>query len=274
MDEMALIESLKLLFNITAHKPELAVNFTDCVSNLFSILIHIKLPSTPLQPPVSSTVNALMNLDIPEACSSEANTQGLVKILERSITSYPKSELEQQAMPLLTLLRKYHAAASPSVKEAMQKQLLPSDEARSKPLGKDDTLPSQLLRFSVSPTLLSLRDNISTLLFELSDSDAAKFIHNIGYGYASGFLATHKIEVPQSAMAASSTSAPDSEDINPVTGQHRAAEPEDNLPEMTQEEKEREAERLYVLFERCVSFDLPLANSSHRFDLHRALAYT
>lgn len=260
MDEMALIESLKLLFNITAHKPELAVNFTDCVLDLFSILTHIKLPSPPLQPPVSPTVNAIMNLDIPETCSSEANTQVLVKILERSIISYPESELDQQAMPLLTLLRRYYAAASPSVKEAMQKQVLPSNEARSKPLGKDDTLPSQLLRVSVSPTLLSLRDNISALLFELSDSDAAKFIHNIGYGYASGFLATHKIEVPQSAMAASSTSAPDAEDINPVTGQRRAAEPEDNLPEMTQEEKEREAERLYVLFERCVPFDLPITD--------------
>ena len=40
------------------------------------------------------------------------------------------------------------------------------------------------------------------------------------------------------------------EDINPVTGQRLAAEPENPEPEMTDEEKEREAERLFVLFER------------------------
>ena len=39
-------------------------------------------------------------------------------------------------------------------------------------------------------------------------------------------------------------------EINPITGQMKDMEPRDNGPEMTDEEKEREAERLFVLFER------------------------
>jgi hypothetical protein len=44
--------------------------------------------------------------------------------------------------------------------------------------------------------------------------------------------------------------------VNPITGQRVHAEAADSRPalaEMTQEEKEREAERLFVLFERSVS---------------------
>ena len=40
------------------------------------------------------------------------------------------------------------------------------------------------------------------------------------------------------------------QEINPITGQRRDMEPADVLPEMTDEEREREAERLFVLFER------------------------
>ena len=42
----------------------------------------------------------------------------------------------------------------------------------------------------------------------------------------------------------------DGQEINPITGQRTDMEPVDTGPEMTDEEKEREAERLFVLFER------------------------
>lgn len=41
-----------------------------------------------------------------------------------------------------------------------------------------------------------------------------------------------------------------SEDINPITGQYVSEEKVPDLKDMTDEEKEREAERLFVLFER------------------------
>ena len=42
----------------------------------------------------------------------------------------------------------------------------------------------------------------------------------------------------------------DGNEINPVTGQRRDMELAVEGPEMTDEEKEREAEKLFVLFER------------------------
>lgn len=42
----------------------------------------------------------------------------------------------------------------------------------------------------------------------------------------------------------------DGQEINPITGQRTDMEPVDTGPEMTDTEKEREAERLFVLFER------------------------
>ncbi|KAL1304080.1 hypothetical protein AAFC00_000515 [Neodothiora populina] len=263
MDDMALAETLKLLFNVTAKVPELAENFADSVADLFTILTSREFPSLPLQSPVDLILNALMNLDIPPRCASNhAYTERLLGLLESCVTNYPERELDKAAMPLVTLLRKFYTAASQENKQTMQARLLPDDSARSQPLGKDDSLPSRLLRLSASASLLQLHQNISTLLFELSDSDATKFIHNIGYGYAAGFLASNNIDVPQSAMqngSASGTTTSSNvteinddsdDDINPITGQRRAAEPVDDLPEMTQEEKEREAERLFVLFER------------------------
>lgn len=247
MNDMALIETLKLLFNVTAKKPDLAGKFSSCVSDLFSILSHQKLPVPPLQPPVNSIINALMNLPVTKDSSPTVpQTQQLLDILDRSIKAYPEMELDQAATPLLTLLRKIQEVATPEVRQRMQVFLFPDDEARSKPLGQGDSLPSRLLQLSISPSLAKLRESISALFFELSDSNPTTFIHNIGYGYAAGFLSTHKIEVPEMAMRADAEGA----DINPITGQRLDAESADPGPEMTDEEKEREAERLFVLFER------------------------
>ena len=88
------------------------------------------------------------------------------------------------------------------------------------------------------------------LLFQLSESDPAQFITNVGYGYASGFLLSNGIAIPQESLDkdAEAHGAP----INPVTGQTLEAEGRDYKPlaEMSDDEKMKEAERLFVLFER------------------------
>lgn len=89
---------------------------------------------------------------------------------------------------------------------------------------------------------------IFELMFVLSDRDAETLTKNIGYGYAAGFLATRGIEVPK--MDGEGESGGLNPEINPITGQKWSAEPQDTGPPMTKEEKEREAERLFVLFER------------------------
>lgn len=150
----------------------------------------------------------------------------------------------------------------------MRSALLPSNEERVQPLGTSDTLSAFLLRLSTSPVAPSLRETVSNLLFELSGRDATSFVRNVGYGFASGFLLTHDLPVPENAMEAWSTdvgtgeqpedpgekvSNVDGVEINPVTGQRRDMEAIEPLPDMTEEEKEREAERLFVLFERSAT---------------------
>lgn len=276
MVDMALIETLKLMFNITYYYPDLVPKFTTSVEPLVRLVINHPLPSPPLQPPITYLFNGLLNLDLasagkktpigPEARSSplfpystpEEVVDRFTTILNKAIVTMPENELDQAAAPLCTLLRRLYELAQPQMKEWMRWVMLPRERDRGKPLGVGDTMAARLLRLSCSPGLPTLRENISSLLFELSDKDANKFVENIGYGFAAGFLMNHNIEIPASAAEAGSISASSDADsgaaINPVTGQRLSAEEQDPIKEeeedMTEEEKEREAEKLFVLFER------------------------
>lgn len=274
MQDQSLVETLKLMFNITYYYPDLISKFTPSIEPLISLILNHPLPSPPLKSPINYILNALLNLDLsaadkktpvgPEARSSplfpyscpEQVAERLTSIFNKAIVTMPENELDQAAAPLCTLIRRQYELAFPQMKEWMRWIMLPSDRERDKPLGVGDTMAARLLRLSCSPGLPTLRENVSMLLFEMSDKDASKFVKNIGYGFASGFLMSHNMEIPANAMEASSVASDaDSSigaDINPVTGQRLSAEaaalPEQ--PEMSQEEKEREAEKLFVLFER------------------------
>jgi len=268
MDEMALCETLKLLFNITHYYPDLVDQFSKSVPHLLKMLHRSRLSHPPLQPPVNYLINALLNLDVNDKkiqdfslspvfpkLDKNCNVEHLINILDRAITDYRESELDQMATPVLNLIRKIHGFAPESVKKFMQWLLLPQERERDKPLGKSDTLASKLLRLSTSPASPSLRNSISHMLFELSDKDANSFVKNVGYGFAAGFLMSQGMQMPENAKEAWATQGSDSDGgaevpINPITGQRLDREPKDVQPPMTEEEKEREAERLFVLFER------------------------
>ncbi|KAL2354942.1 guanine nucleotide exchange factor [Cryomyces antarcticus] len=266
MDEMALVETLKLLFNITHYYPALADSFTESLPHVLKILSRITVPHPPLQSPVNYLINVLMNLDLGNQQTisnpifpdfdSKHNVECLVNILDRATTEYKEAELDQTAAPLLTLIRRVYEIAPETVRKHTRPLLLPTENDRSKPLGKSGTLPSRLLRLSTSPLLPTLRDSISSLMFELSDKDPTKFVQNLGYGFAAGFLTSHNIRVPQTALGRSGTrrskngGSSENDVFNPITGQRLDTESIDAGPEMTEAEKEREAEKLFVLFER------------------------
>ncbi|CAK1354366.1 unnamed protein product [Cercospora beticola] len=266
--EAAMSETCKLMFNVTHYYPDSVPKFTPAIEPIINILRLHDLPDPPLQPPTSYLINALLNLDLQaaerrtplgrEARSSpmfpysdtESFVNRLIDILDAAIRKQPERDLDQAAAPLCTLLRRLYELATSQMKAYMRWLLLPNTKDREKPLGQGDTLSARLLRLSCSPNLPTLRGNISALLFELSDKDANKFVQNIGYGFASGFLASQNIQVP--ANAADASSSADANDFNPITGQRLSAEDreEHGSEPMTEEEKEREAERLFVLFER------------------------
>jgi len=274
MDLMALSETLKLLFNITHFYPDLSEHFSKSIPHIFKILTRRKIPSPPLQAPVNYLINSLINLDLEDKKGQQlkflgmnavfpkfdqkCNAEYLIDILDNAIVAYPEKELDDTIAPVLTLIRRIYEIAPDSVKKYMEWLLLPTDDERARPLGQSDTLSARLLRLSTSAMTPSLRSSISAMMFELSGKDATKFVQNVGYGFASGFLLSNNIQMPESAIEASATADPERTiPVNPITGQRLDAEEPVSTEPMTEEEKEREAERLFVLFERYVSNHFP-----------------
>lgn len=267
MQDMALIETLKLAFNVTHFCKAKAGSFTPAVPHVLTLLTRRNVAtSKPLDGPFSPLVNALVNLQLdgpeakaalyPEGEKQNSVVERLVHILDLSMKTYGDSDLEQTVTPLVSVLRVIHDSAPEGVRQYIRAKLLPTAEDRQKVLGKGETLPSCILRNSTNALTPQLRDTISHFLFEMSDRDAHKFVDNVGYGFASGFLFQNNIPVPQNATgggeddqgvgSGSSSARP----VNPITGQYVDRETAPDVPEMTDEEKEREAERLFVLFER------------------------
>lgn len=275
---MAIAETLKLLFNITSFYPHLAETFLKSITPLLSILQRTNIPTPALSPPVNYIINALINLDLDQkrylavfgashpmfpSSDKKCIAERLINILDQALQDYAGEEPDVAVVPTLTLIRKMHEMAPESVQKFMQTSLLPSDADRNQPLGRSDTLPSKLLRMSTSASLTELRTSISAMMFELSGKDAQNFVRNVGYGFAAGFLMSNGMTIPANASEAFSNGGSSSGrgslssesggmPINPITGQRLDAEPQVEGPPMTEAEKEREAERLFVLFERFV----------------------
>ncbi|KAI8624770.1 guanine nucleotide exchange factor [Xylariaceae sp. FL1651] len=261
MEDMALTETLKLLFNISHYCKDRSSSFTHAVPHIVTILCKNSIQvNKPLDPPVGPLVNALLNLELEakEVHSSmyppaepKILSDRLVDLLDQSRTRYSDEELESTVTALLGVIRAVHEHAPQEVQTSIRQRLLPTEPDRNEVLGRSNSLPSWLLKNSTNPVTPELRNTISELLFDLSDKDASRFVENVGYGFASGFLYNRNISIPQNASEAFSNSpGSTSRPINPVTGQFLDLERHPDGPEMTEAEREREAERLFVLFER------------------------
>ncbi|KAJ6104578.1 hypothetical protein N7523_010898 [Penicillium sp. IBT 18751x] len=279
MDELALIDTLKLIFNVSKIYPDLAVAFSPSIPHVLKIINRMDIPTKPLEGLVSYLVNSLSVLDLEEKKSKvfessplfpkfnqNCNVDKLINILDQAVSVYSPEQLEEKAVPLLHSLIVVHEVAPDGPRKYMQWLLLPEDSDRSLPIGQSDTLSSRLLKLSTSP-YPKLKTGISELMFVLSGKDAENLTRRIGYGFAAGFLASRGMEIPQSAGEAYAENGGDAS-VNPITGQRWASEPQDNGPPMTMEEKEREAERLFVLFERAranglLTVENPVAQALH-----------
>lgn len=269
MDDMALTESLKLLFTINHWYPEYQESFSKAIPSIIKIIRKTKITQPPLQQPIRAALEALTNLDLQDKKNSDfgystlfpklegkANVEHIINILDAAIAFYPEKELDTNVAPVISLLRNIYKIAPENIKKFMEWLLLPSDDERKKPLGKSDTLSSRLLRLSTCPVAPTFRESIQGLMFELSGEDSSKFVRNVGYGFASGFFMNKGMTVPQNAFEAFSTAGEDGNggvEVNPITGQRKDFEPPDEGPPMSNEEKMREAEKMFVLFERLRS---------------------
>jgi hypothetical protein len=76
---------------------------------------------------------------------------------------------------------------------------------------------------------------------------AATLASQVGYGNVAGFLFHKGVSSIPTASSSASLMTPSGIPINPITG---TIERKASQPEMTDEEKEVEAEKLFVLFDR------------------------
>jgi len=120
--------------------------------------------------------------------------------------------------------------------------VVPADMDRSSALEKRDDFLGRCLRLMTSVYYPVLKDAIGEMLFTICGSDGQALSAAIGYGNAAGFLYNKGIMAPPPASAGG-------DDVNPITGT-RQTDTDPPLSEMTDEEKQREAERLFVLFDR------------------------
>ncbi|KAK0748010.1 guanine nucleotide exchange factor [Apiosordaria backusii] len=271
MDQMALEETLKLLFNVGQFCPNHLASFERAIPHIITILCSLDLPSpqnkAPLGPPFGPAVNAVLNLDLSTTTakkylypttSPSSFSDRLIKLLSLSIKAYKNPALEQIVTPLVCALSLVYEHAPLPVKQSIQSALLPTEKDREDALGKSDTLHGHLLQNWSNPEAPELGKAIAHLYFDLSDKDPHKFVKNVGYGYASGFLFQNNITFTPEELSKNGENEVEGEDgvreirrpVNPITGQFLDTERVPELPEMTDEEKEREAERLFVLFER------------------------
>ncbi|KAG5438461.1 hypothetical protein PCK2_000943, partial [Pneumocystis canis] len=245
-------EYMKLLFNLIRYeeKPHL-IDIPPLIKLLNLSLIRLARPLT------FEIINCLLNLPIstffdpenhPESCIEHflEILDSLLSNIDPGIHSNDSSSfssldptVETQILSLVTFLRKILKHSPEPIEALLASRLLPQN--------KGNTLSSRALRAMTVPSPL-IRESISWLLFELNHSDETQFINSIGFGYASGFLVSQGIPF----VSPSNKDFKAIHGINPITGQTLEAESMalPDLPEMTEEEKERDAERLFVMFQR------------------------
>jgi hypothetical protein len=159
--------------------------------------------------------------------------------------------LDEVLTPLVVLLARL--GADLEARTEMRKWLLPDDLDRKDPLESRGDVLGRCMRLMSSVYFPRLKDAIGEWTYMLAGEDGSVLSSLIGYGNAAGFLFNKGIlsvpPPPTPSSSAANGSIPIPENVNPITGRFNRDD-EDDGPEMTEEEKEREAERLFVMFDR------------------------
>ncbi|KAL0949114.1 hypothetical protein HGRIS_009201 [Hohenbuehelia grisea] len=156
-----------------------------------------------------------------------------------------------ELMSPITILITRLCIADANSRKRLKMWLVPPDLDRKEALeGRDDTL-GRCLRLLACVYHSRMKDSVGEMLYAMCDSDATSLSAHVGYGNVAGFLFNKGImnAPPASANLDAPTTSPTGAPINPITGTEDH-ETTNNDPEMTEEEKEREAEKLFVLFDR------------------------
>lgn len=159
------------------------------------------------------------------------------------------SSIDDMLTPLVVLITRLCTADETS-RARMRDWLVPADLDRTTPLEtRKDTL-GRCIRLLPSVYHPMLKDAIGEMFFIISDSDPSVMSSLFGYGHVAGFLFNKGImSAPPPPSGSGAAANIPGGSVNPITGSVQQRPPVDDT-EMTQEEKEAEMEKLFVLFDR------------------------
>nr|XP_020461963.1 synembryn-A-like isoform X2 [Monopterus albus] len=275
-----IIEILKILFSITysTHRQEPsdddAAIYRHLVATLRLCLMRkcVLLDDTDeLQGHTVNLLSALplqcldVLLTVPLEPSSE-QCQGvnmdcvktLLMFMERRLESGDK--VKEKLTPVLNLLTE-SCRAHRETRHYIRKHILPPLRDVSQRPEEGNTVKNRLIRL-MTHLDTDLKHCAADLIFVLCKENVRRFVKYTGYGNAAGLLATKGLlggQGPRTSSSGpwySSDSDSDTEEyrqvrdrINPVTGRVEAEQP-NPMEGMTEEEKEEEARRLIMLFNK------------------------
>jgi len=160
--------------------------------------------------------------------------------------------LDELVTPLALLITRLCIGDEAS-RTRLRDRLVPLNLDRTSPLEARPDILGRCLRLLGSVYHVNLKKAVGEMMYVMCDSDASVLASQVGYGNVAGFLYSKGVMNPpphpsNSSNATygpltSSTGAP----INPITG---IAQQPTTVGDMTDEEKEREAEKLFILFDR------------------------
>ncbi|KAH9978248.1 guanine nucleotide exchange factor [Lactifluus volemus] len=224
----------------------------DRAKSMFTAGRHsLSRSSSPARPPTPPNHDTLLHAYALLEVALSHYFPGTTEPDDASVRATAKAEgdstLDELLAPLVMLLCKL-VDGDTGARERMREWLLPPNLDRTVVLeSRADTL-GRLLRLLTSVYHSRLNLISGELLYAVCNHDATILISQVGYGNVAGFLFNKGIVTgPPSSGEASVPSDSSGAQINPITG---AIQEERAEIEMTEEEREREAERLFVLFDR------------------------
>ncbi|XP_029690295.1 synembryn-A isoform X2 [Takifugu rubripes] len=281
-----IIEILKILFNITysTHRQEPSEDDAALYRHLVALLRvclmkHCLLPdeTDELQGHTVNLLSALplqcldVLLMVPVGPGSEQClgvnmdcVHTLVLFMERRLESGEK--MKEKLTPILNLLTE-SCRAHRETRRYIKKHILPPLRDVTHRPEEGTTVKSRLIRL-MTHLDTDLKHCAADLIFVLCKENVSRFVKHTGYGNAAGLLASrgllggHGLRTSSPEGQYSSDSDSDTEEyrkvkdrINPVTGRVESPQP-DPMEGMTEEEKEEEARRLLMLFNKAAKDNL------------------
>ncbi|XP_019114504.2 synembryn-A isoform X3 [Larimichthys crocea] len=274
------IEILKILFNVTysTHRQEPSEDDAALYRHLVALLRVCLMRKCTLSEDTDElqghTVNLLSALPlqcldvllvVPLQPGSEQChgvnmdcVHTLVQFMERRLESGDK--IKEKVTPILNLLTE-SCRAHRETRHYIRKHILPPLRDVSQRPEEGSTVKSRLIRL-MTHLDTDVKHCAADLIFVLCKENVSRFVKYTGYGNAAGLLATRGLLGGQGPRTTSSDgqyssdSDSDTEEyrqvkdrINPVTGRVEEEQP-DPMEGMTEDEKEEEAKRLIMLFNK------------------------